>query len=214
MNPHPEIFLVRHGETTWNRIGRHQGHLDAPLTLAGVRQVQGVTRRLAREISDWTTVTLACSPQFRCRQTMAVLCDQAGAEVERTVYDDRLKERSYGHWEGLTDAEIMARHPNEWRRREADRWSYVIPGGGENYPAAGDRAMAWLADQPPDRPVVLVTHGQLGRALRGRLLGLDAAATLALPVPQTAAVHLSGGRARWLDGMDRPPEPVRSLQDD
>ena len=198
---HPEIFLIRHGETTWNRIGRHQGHLDSVLTLAGVSQVQGVARRLAREIGDWTAVTLACSPLYRCRQTAAVLCDEAGADVEDIVYDDRLKERCFGDWQGLTDEEIIARYPHEWAAREADLWSYRIPGDGENYTELGDRMIDWLAEQTLDRPIVLVTHGQAGRALRGRLLGLSPAETLTLPEPQTAAFRINGGKATLLEGI-------------
>ena len=197
---HPEIFLVRHGETMWNRIGRHQGHLDSALSLNGITQVRGVARRLTREIGDWSAVVIACSPLFRCRKTAAILCDEAGVDVERIVYDDRLKERSYGHWQGLTDAEIIARHPEEWASHEADRWSYAVPGGGENYPATGERLAAWLAEQAADRPIVLVTHGQAGRALRGRYLGLSPTETLALPEPQTAAFHLADGKARLLEG--------------
>ncbi len=198
---HPEIFLVRHGETTWNRIGRHQGHMESELTLNGIEQVRGVARRLASEITGWDAVALASSPQFRCRQTAAVLCDEVGANFERVVLDDRLKERSYGHWEGLTDAEIKARFPDEWQAREADRWTYTIPGGGENYPATTTRVAAWLAEQPTDRPIILITHGQAGRALRGHLLGLGPAETLALSVAQTAAIHLKDGESRPLDGI-------------
>ncbi len=203
---HPEIFLVRHGQTTWNRIGRHQGHLDSVLTLAGVDQARGVGRRLAREVDDWDAVTIACSPLYRCRQTAAIICDMVGADVERIAYDDRLIERGYGHWQGLTDAEITARYPREWAAREADRWSYVIAGGGENYPATGDRLMAWLAEQPNNRPILLITHGQAGRALRGRLLGLTPAETLSQPEPQSAAFHLKDGKARRLEG-DFPDDP-------
>ena len=197
---HPEIFLIRHGETTWNRIGRHQGHLDSVLTLNGIAQVRGVARRLAREIDGWGAIVMACSPLYRCRQTAAILCDTVGVDVERIVYDDRLKERSYGHWQGLTDAEIIARYPDEWAAREADPWSYDIPGGGENYPELGDRVIDWLAEQAPDRPIVLITHGQTGRALRGRLLGLSPVETLALPEPQTAAFHIKDGEATLLEG--------------
>ncbi len=202
---HPEIFLVRHGETTWNRIGRHQGQLDSVLTLNGVTQVQGVARRLAREIDDWPATVMACSPLYRCRQTAAVLCDEAGADVESIVYDDRLKERCYGHWQGLTDAEIIARYPDEWAAREADRWSYAVPGGGENYPELGDRVIGWLDEQAPGKPIVLVTHGQAGRALRGRLLELSPAETLALPEPQTASFRLVNGTASMLEGDFQKP---------
>ena len=75
-----------------------------------------------------------------------------------------------------------------------------MPGGGENYPAISERLATWLAEQADDHPVVMVTHGQAGRVLRGRYLGLSPAETLVLPEPQTAAFHLADGKARLLEG--------------
>jgi probable phosphoglycerate mutase len=40
------IYLIRHGETAWNRIKRRQGHLDSPLTERGIAQAQAIGRRL------------------------------------------------------------------------------------------------------------------------------------------------------------------------
>ena len=67
--PHPEIFLVRHGETVWNRSGHYQGQLDAPLTENGQDQARAVGR-LARQIFDERGIMpFYCSPLGRCRQT-------------------------------------------------------------------------------------------------------------------------------------------------
>ena len=46
------IYLVRHGETAWNRIGRRQGWLDSPLTARGAGQAEAVGRRL-KELSEF-----------------------------------------------------------------------------------------------------------------------------------------------------------------
>lgn len=46
------VYLVRHGETTWNRDGRLQGHLDSELTPAGVEQARAIGEILRREISQ------------------------------------------------------------------------------------------------------------------------------------------------------------------
>jgi len=59
--PDVEILFVRHGETVHNRERRMSGHRDAPLTLAGLRQAEGVGRLLAARYGHglagwrWTT---------------------------------------------------------------------------------------------------------------------------------------------------------------
>ena len=196
---HPEIFLLRHGQTTWNRIGRHQGQLDSVLTLNGINQVRGVTQRLLREVIDWEIVAIASSPSYRCRQTAAILCDQANIDVGRILYDDRLLERCFGHWEGLSDYEIIKSYPEEWSARKKNPWSYSIPGGGENYQKLSDRVFNWLNEQNTNKPIIIVTHGQTGRALRGIILELLPIEILALPQPQTAAYRILNGKIFFLE---------------
>jgi broad specificity phosphatase PhoE len=41
-----DLWLIRHGQTTWNAEGRIQGHLDAPLSELGVKQVKALANRL------------------------------------------------------------------------------------------------------------------------------------------------------------------------
>ncbi len=59
------LYLVRHGETTWNLNGRRQGYLDSPLTARGVRQAEVVGQRLLREFSKGETVYIISSPLGR-----------------------------------------------------------------------------------------------------------------------------------------------------
>ncbi|MEE2698089.1 MAG: histidine phosphatase family protein [Pseudomonadota bacterium] len=197
---HPEIFLIRHGQTTWNRIGRHQGQLDSVLTLKGICQVKGVAKRLAREVKTSQAITIASSPLFRCKQTAAILCDALDLDVEQINYDNRLMERCFGHWQGLTDNEINKRFPKEWADRKKNPWSYSIPHGGENYTKLSERVLNWLTEQDPNQKIILITHGQTGKTLRGILLKLSPNETLLLPEPQTAAYHLINGQAFLLEG--------------
>jgi len=195
----PEVFLVRHGETTWNRIGRHQGQMDSVLTLKGIRQAESVGQQLKRKIENWDSVRLFCSPLFRCQQTAAVISDTVGINFERFIFDERLKERSFGDWQGLTDSEIIAKYPEAWAARELDVWNYAISGGGENYPALVVRVSEWLGEQPANSRILLVSHGQTGRALRFHYLALPPEEALKLPVPQNVAFRLFERQAYSLD---------------
>ena len=56
------IYLVRHGETTWNRVGRQQGHDDSPLTETGIEQARAAGRVLQRAIPDIHSVCIETSP--------------------------------------------------------------------------------------------------------------------------------------------------------
>lgn len=195
----PIIYLIRHGETMWNRLGRHQGHKDSPLTLRGIGQIQAVAERLRREPEDWSRIPLICSPLFRTRQSMAILCDSLGLDFEAVGYDPRLRERSYGRWEGLIDVEIKQRFPEDWEDRLDDHWGHVVPGGGESYAMLTERVGAWLGEQPAGATRLVVSHGGTGRALRGLYLGLPNARTPKLPEPQTVVYRLAGGAVTELE---------------
>lgn len=189
----PIIYLIRHGETMWNRVGRHQGHLDSPLTLEGIGQVRALAERLRKEPEDWPRVGLFSSPLFRARQTTAILCDSLGLDFEAVRFENRLRERSYGRWEGLTDDQVMARYPEDWAERRNDHWGHVIPGGGESHAMLARRVGGWLDEQPADATLVAVCHGGTGRALRGIVLGLPTELSLKLPEPHTTIYRLAGG---------------------
>ncbi|WP_408629808.1 histidine phosphatase family protein [Aliiroseovarius salicola] len=50
MYNYTEIYVVRHGETVWNRQGRHQGRLNSPMTEKGRAQAAQIGLILAREL--------------------------------------------------------------------------------------------------------------------------------------------------------------------
>ena len=187
------IYFVRHGETMWNRAGRHQGHEDSPLTLKGIGQVRAVAALLQRELAGGDGYSLICSPLFRTRQTAAILCDSLGLDFASVRFDDRLKERGYGRWSGLTDAEIIARYPEDWAARCADRFGHSVPDGGESYAELTGRVEAWLGDLVPGETALVVSHGGTGRALRGLYLGLPPTETVVLAEPQTSVFKFADG---------------------
>jgi broad specificity phosphatase PhoE len=189
------IYFVRHGETTWNLQGRMQGHLDAPLTARGLAEARRDGAALRGQIERDEPYLLVFSPLRRTRETAAIIAEEVGASrLAGRRSDDRLKEVSWGAWDGLSFDEIKARDPEIWQARIQDRWN-VTPPDGESYRMLYERVATWferVADQPR---LIVVSHGALGRALRGVYLELTPEEILALDEPQDALIRLAAGTA-------------------
>ena len=96
---------------------------------------------------------------------------------------------------GCNRGKAEFKYPDAWAARERDVWNYIISGGGENYPALAARVGEWLDEQPANLRIVLISHGQTGRALRFRYCGLTPKEALNLPVPQNIVFRLFEGRS-------------------
>ena len=151
------VYLVRHGETAWSLSGQHTGRTDLPLTPHG----EAMARMLATTLKGIAFTHVWTSPRLRARST----CELAGLGA-KAQSDAALAEWDYGEYEGLRTTEIHERHPG-W-----DIWQDGCP-GGEMPEAAGARA-----DQVIARlctlagPIALFSHGQFGRVLAARWIGL------------------------------------------
>lgn len=168
------LWLVRHGETEWSRVGRHTGRQDLPLTTEGERQARAVGALLGGR----RFALVLTSPLRRARVT----CDIAGyGEVAEDAHD--LMEWDYGRAEGRTYAEVLSESPG-W-----SLWRDGPPGGEPLVEVArrADRVIARAAGAAGD--VALFAHGHLLRVLAARWLGLapEAAALLGLD-PATVSV--------------------------
>jgi probable phosphoglycerate mutase len=149
-----QLLLIRHGETAWNAEHRVQGQLDIPLSPLGVLQSARLAECLANEPID----AVYSSGQSRAWLTAAPLAARLGLEV---IAEPRLRERSFGIFEGLTLDEIAERYPPEfkkWRERDP-AWR---PEGGESGQQLIDRVLSAVSDigvNHPSQTVVLVSHG-------------------------------------------------------
>lgn len=154
-----QIWLVRHGETEWARLGRHTGRTDIPLTDVGRRQARALGRRLA----DQRYVLVLSSPLSRAMDTARLA--GFGAVVES---DPDLMEWDYGDLEGRLTADIREDHP-DW-----SIWTGPWPGGetvGEVV-ARADRVLDRCLDPGIEGDVLLFAHGHLLRVLAARWLEL------------------------------------------
>ena len=178
----PDLFILRHGETVWNREGRMQGALDSDLTDLGQAQAQAMGGLLAGY--DLSGHRLYCSPLGRARATAAIAFRQA------PTLDPRLCEIEVGAWTGLTRPEILARWPGISKDED---WLdfYARAPGGEGFAALWDRVAGFLADLTG--PAVIITHGVTSRFLRTAALGLSLAELDRVPGGQGVVFRLRDG---------------------
>ena len=151
-----EILLVRHGQTDWNLEHRVQGHTDTPLNAAGIEQA----RALAESLAAVPLVAVYSRDLARARDTAAEVARVHGLEV---ALDRDLREKNFGSWEGMTDAEIAVRFPHAVR----GRW-----GDGEATEEVAERAVAAMGRiraLHPAGPVLVVAHGGPLRAILDHL---------------------------------------------
>jgi len=153
------IFLVRHGETAWSLTGQHTGLTDLALTALGETQA----RALAPALAGIAFAVVLTSPRRRARET----CELAGLG-ERAQVEPDLAEWDYGAYEGLRTAEIRANHPG-W-----SVWRDGCPEGEmpDDVSARADRVVERLHGLAG--AVAIFSHGQFGRVLAARWLGLAA----------------------------------------
>ncbi|GLK83011.1 histidine phosphatase family protein [Ancylobacter defluvii] len=184
------IFLVRHGETDWNLAGRLQGGHDIPLNDLGCEQAASLARVIERLAGQVAPLDYVASPLSRAAQTMAILRAELGLSPDDFRREPRLKEISFGRWEGNTWTELRRRDPQAVADHRADPWRYRPP-GGESYSDLSARVMAALADITRD--AVVVTHGGVVRAMLHALTGMPAQEAVFLPVRQGAVYLIEDG---------------------
>ena len=166
-------FLVRHGETEWNRIGRAQGQSDPPLNDAGRTQAHRVAVRLAG-----TDFERAYASDLQRAVDTARAIVPGG--VPRLVTLTELREKNFGEWEGLTHREVAIRYPDLYDRIFIDGPSFAPP-GGESDQAFVERVSSAVQrirreNNRPDGTLLVVAHGGTLRAMIVTLLDMQATA--------------------------------------
>ena len=197
------ILLARHGETEWNAVRRVQGWTDIPLSDTGHAQAEALAQRLSR-------IPLAAvysSDLSRAAQTAAPAAARQGLTVQ-TVPE--LREKGFGDWEGLTQADLERDYPDLWHRYHVARDLDALVPGGETWPQVQARLSASLhrilaAHPGPDEAVLLVGHGG-----SGRMVILEA---LQAPLPTLLRLHLDNASLSRLDFRSAGDSRVLFLND-
>ena len=101
------LFLVRHGETDWNREGRFQGQQDTPLNDRGRGQARGVAERLRGHRFD----AVVSSPLSRALDTARAIQTAAG-RTDPVILEEGITEIHHGDWEGRLASEVRSLWPD------------------------------------------------------------------------------------------------------
>lgn len=162
------VFLIRHGQTEWNKTLRYQGHSDIALTEDGVKQAGWVAERLAREPFS----AIYSSDLSRARVTADIIAAKHGLSVEVTP---DFREVKFGDWEGLRYNQIHDGWPAEMDKFFMQPGQVSIP-GGETFHAVKtrtDRAMEAIRAKHDGECVAVVTHGGAIRTILCSALGIS-----------------------------------------
>ncbi|MBM6699869.1 histidine phosphatase family protein [Bifidobacterium pullorum subsp. saeculare] len=196
------IVLVRHGRTAYNAQHRLQGQVDIPLDEVGRWQVERTGAALrdlyVRRRPQVSERLVVSSDLGRARATAHAFADPLGLEVHA---DARVRERSFGDWEGMSVDELAERYPEDYRS-----WSEQLGGelryGAEPKADVGRRGVAaiedWAFRAGDDTDLFLFSHGAWIAQTLQWLLGIGRA-------DPTLATMMGMRNAHWakLVPMDR-----------
>jgi probable phosphoglycerate mutase len=193
--PVPTLVFLRHGETDWNVEGRLQGQRDIPINAKGRGQAKRNGERVREKVPEALGFDFVASPLGRARESMELARTAMGLEPSGYRTDDRLKELTFGEWEGFTYREVERQRRGWLAEREADKWGFQPP-GGESYRMLSDRIVGWLDTLV--QPAFVVAHGGVGRVLRVHLLKLDPWNTVMENFPHDRVFLWRDGHGGWL----------------
>lgn len=168
------VVFWRHGQTDYNLAGRFQGQSDIPLNAVGEDQAA----RAAADLAELGPGLIVSSDLVRAQATADALASRVGLSVGR---DARLRETSFGDWEGLTRDEITQSWPDElhtWLSGADTR-----PPGGETRTESAHRVAAAITDivtGSDAEVIVIVAHGAVLRGAAEELLEMTGTGRLAV----------------------------------
>jgi broad specificity phosphatase PhoE len=163
-----QIYLVRHGQTAWNKEEIFRGRSDVPLNETGLREAE-----LAAEFFRGLEIrAIYSSPLSRASQTAGKIAGVLSLEVEPL---EGIVDMSFGVWEGRPLREIKASDGDRYRQWQEEPHRLRLP-GGETLDEVRKRSMAALEAVirgHGEEAVVLVTHRVINKVILCAVLGLD-----------------------------------------
>lgn len=148
------LYLIRHGETEWNKEKRMQGQIDINLNMKGVDQAKILGRKLRAE---YQIKKIYSSPLTRAYMTGKIAGEILGLECEKK---EDLMEFDFGDWQGMTYDEIEKRYPRDWHKW--NNCSHLVKiNGGETFREGYNRISGAIDEivKLNHENIAIVTHG-------------------------------------------------------
>ncbi len=185
-----KIYIVRHGETDWNKARRVQGFSDIPLNEYGIY----LAEETAKGLSDITFDVAYTSPLIRAKKTAEVILRDRETEL---IEEPAIKEMGFGVFEGMCiSGEKKAKESEAFNKFFTDTANFIPAEGGERVEDLLDRTGAFLqalceSEEKKDQTILLSTHGAAMTALVNHVKGnLEISAFWKEGVPPNCAVTL------------------------
>ena len=163
------LILIRAAETNWNLDGRWQGWVPVPLNQHGWDQAH----RLAGFIRNIGLTKIYSSDNRRAQQTAEIIAEKLGFDVQ---FDEGLRERHIGYWQGLILPEVREWYAEEYAKLRDDLDGYRIT-GGESLDDVTERVEKSLGEilkaanmGDDDQTVGIVTHTTTIRVILAKLV--------------------------------------------
>ena len=196
------LYLVRHGESEWNRIGRIQGRRESPLTGTGRAQAAALGRMLRAVLPD-PGIDIVASPLQRAFETATIIAGaldraprraastRAAAGNVRT--DERITDFDVGILAGYPGWDAVAADYPELARLRLEDPVRFRPPGGESGAAVLARARDFLDERKATgRDTLVVGHGVINKFIRAAARGITGAGIIALGEDQETVYRLDG----------------------
>ncbi|MCX6742843.1 MAG: histidine phosphatase family protein [Candidatus Parcubacteria bacterium] len=153
------LYLVRHGETEWNKNGIIQGQLDSPLTNEGLSQV----KQTAQELKDIHFDAIFSSDLHRAQKSAEIIKLERQLAIQTSK---ALRERTFGHYEGTSGEKYREKFQQLIEKvkqlSDEDHKAFKFDKDIESDEEVIGRFITQLREIAvayPNKTVIVVTHG-------------------------------------------------------
>jgi len=163
------LYLVRHGETDWNREKRFQSRTNVPMNENGIRQAEAIRDELRKRKVKFTLAR--CSPMGRAVQTAQIILEGTGIEA---VSEPLFIELDFGAFDGRLESELREEYGARFDAWRESQYTQAPPGGGEDIISAAVRvqpALDKLFVPASQGDVLVVAHQAVNMAMKVAISG-------------------------------------------